>query len=115
MTKVSCLRLSACQVFLAMFAASTSPQAQAQKLTPGLWEHQFTMKSRSGRIEKGVQEMAKAMASMPPDQRRMMQDMLAQQGMAFGPQGNTVKMCITKEQSERDAAPAAQEGCGQTA
>jgi hypothetical protein len=98
----------------ALCAMLASPLASAQKFSPGLWEHQFTMKSESGRMEKAMREAQQAMASMTPEQRKMMQDMMASQGVAFGPQGNSVKVCITKEEAERDAPPPAQEGCTQT-
>ena len=98
----------------ACFALLASPLASAQKLNPGLWEHQFTLKSESGRMEKALREAQQAMASMPPEQRKMMQDMMGSQGVAFGPQGNSVRVCVTKEDAERDIAPPAQEGCTQT-
>lgn len=67
------------------------------------------MKSESGRMEKTVKEAQAAMASMPPEQRKM----LAQQDAAFGAMGNTVRVCITKEETERDEPPQAQQGCTQ--
>ena len=98
--------------------ALSSPLAQAQaggpKLSPGLWEHSFTMKSQSGKMEKAMKDMQQAMASMPPEQRRQMEAMMGKQGVAIGPQGNTVKVCLTKEDTERDQPPPAQQGCTQT-
>ena len=44
----------------------------------------------------------------------MMQDMMAKQGVGIGPAGNTVKLCLSKEDAERDSPPQ-QEGCTQTA
>lgn len=84
-----------------------------QKINPGLWEHGFSMKSESGRMEKAMKEAQAAMASMPPEQRKMMEQMMAQQGVAFGAMGNTVRVCVTKEEAERDEPPQAQEGCTQ--
>lgn len=104
---------------LATCAALASPLAQGQtggpKLSPGLWEHSFTMKSQSGKMEKAMKEMQQAMASMPPEQRRQMEAMMGKQGVAIGPQGNSVKVCMSKEDAERDQPPPAQEGCTQTA
>jgi len=80
-----------------------STQASAQvRMRPGLWEHSFTVKSQSGQMEKAMADMQQQMASMPPEQRKMMEDMMAKQGMSMGAQGRSVKMCITKEQAERD-------------
>lgn len=87
--------------------------AQAQKLNPGLWEQAVAMKSESGRLEKAMQEAQAAMAGMPPEQRRMMQEMMARQGLALGGGNSTVRICISKEEAERDEPPPAQEGCKQ--
>lgn len=105
-------------LLVALCAATTSPLAFAQaggmKMSPGLWEHSFTMKTQSGKMEKAMKEMQQAMASMPPEQRRQMEAMMGQQGMAIGPQGNSVKVCMSKEDAERDQPPPAQDGCTQT-
>ena len=103
----------------ALYAVLASPASFAQtggtKMSPGLWEHSFTMKSQSGQMEKAMKEMQQAMASMPPEQRRQMEAMMGQHGMKLGPQGNSVKVCLTKEDAERDQPPPAQDGCTQTA
>jgi hypothetical protein len=87
--------------------------AQAQKMRPGLWEHSFTMKSQSGQMEKAMSEMQQQLASMPPDQRKMMEQMMAQQGRGMGAKGSSIQMCITKEQAERDEVPQQEGGCSQ--
>ncbi len=103
----------------AFCAVLASPLALAQaagpKMSPGLWEHSFAVKSADGKIEKAMKEMQQAMASMPPEQRRQMEAMMGKQGMSMGPQGNSVKVCMTKEDAERDRPPPAQDGCTQTA
>ncbi|ART53350.1 hypothetical protein CBP34_19065 [Acidovorax carolinensis] len=86
--------------------------AQAQKMRPGLWEHSVTMKSQSGQMEAAMAEMQKSLASMPPEQRRQMEQMMAQQGVGMGPKGQTMKICVTQEQADRDAI-APQQGCTQ--
>ena len=98
----------------ALAAALLTSQAfaQAQKMRPGLWDHGFTMKSQSGQMEGAMAQMQQSMASLPPEQRKMMEQMLAQQGLGIGPKGNSVKVCITKEQAELDSIPK-QEGCTQ--
>lgn len=87
--------------------------AQTQKMRPGLWEHSFTMKSQSGQMEKAMSDMQQQMASMPPEQRKMMEDMMAKQGMSMATDGRSVKMCITKEQAERDELPQQDGSCTQ--
>jgi hypothetical protein len=91
-----------------------SAEASAQtRMRPGLWEHSFTMKSQSGQMEKAMSDMQQQMASMPPEQRKMMEEMMAKQGMNMGAQGRSVRMCITKEQAERDELPQQDGSCNQ--
>lgn len=93
-------------------AAGGVAHAQTQKMRPGLWEHSVVMKSQSGQMETAMAQMQKSMASMPPAQRKQMQDMLAQQGVGMGAKGTTVKVCVTPEQADLDHMPP-QEGCTQ--
>ena len=86
----------------------------AQTLKPGLWEISNKMQSGSGQLEKGMAEAQKQMAGMAPEQRKMMQDMMAKQGVAMGtgtPGSVTAKICMTKEMVERDALPSQQGDC----
>lgn len=87
--------------------------AGAQALKPGLWENSFTMKSTSGGMEKAMAEMQAQMAKMPPEQRKMMEQMMAKQGVGMGPKGNTVKFCMTPEDAARQELPAADGNCKQ--
>jgi len=75
--------------------------AQAQTQAPGLWEHSFTMKSDDGRMEKAMAEMQKQMAAMPPEQRKQMEAAMASRGAKLGATGNSVKVCITKEEAAK--------------
>ena len=106
------------KTFIIAAAAGTflliGTQASAQvRMRPGLWEHSFTVKSQSGQMEKAMADMQQQMASMPPEQRKMMEDMMAKQGMSMGSQGRSVRMCITKEQAERDELPQQDGSCTQ--
>ena len=61
--------------------------------------------------------MQKEMAALPPEQRKAMQDMLAQQGMNINvvPGGGlSVKVCMTQDMIERNEIPPPQEGCTTT-
>ncbi len=102
-------------LILALAAATLGPAARAQnvQLNPGLWEHGFSMKSSDGKMEGAMQQMQERLAAMPPEQRKMMEDMMARQGLGIGPQGNTVKVCLTKEDIERGSTPQ-EPGCTQT-
>jgi hypothetical protein len=87
--------------------------AVAQTQVPGLWENSFKMKSQDGELEKGMAEMQKQMAAMPPEQRKQIEQMMASRGMSMGAQGTTVKVCVTKEDVARKAEPQFREGCTQ--
>jgi hypothetical protein len=53
------------------------------------------------------------MASMPPEQRKLMEEMMAKQGVSIGAGtggGMLVKMCITPEMAARQEMPSQTEG-----
>lgn len=72
---------------------------------PGLWEIAVQMKSASGQIEAAQAQMREQLKSMPPDQRKMMEEMMAKQGVGLGSGGTTLRMCVTREQAERREIP----------
>lgn len=85
--------------------------AQAQKITPGLWENAVTMKSGNAQQNEAMAQAQAAMASMPPEQRKMMQDMMAKQGVAMGSKPNSVQVCITPEMADRGEMPQKEGRC----
>lgn len=94
-----------------------APPAMAQTLKPGLWEINNKMQSGSGQLEKGMTEMQQQMAAMPPEQRKMMQDMMAKQGVSMSPGAGgamAMKICMTKEMVERNELPAQHGDCKTT-
>ena len=94
---------------LALAALSTG--AFAQNMKPGLWEVTSNMKTGSGEMEKARAQMQQQMASMPPEQRKMMEEMMAKQGMKMGAGGATsVRMCMTKEMAARNQLPVQNQG-----
>ncbi len=112
---IRCLLTAASALLLALWSPLALAQGAALKMSPGLWEHGFTMKSQGGQMEQALKEMQQSLASMPPEQRRQMEAMLAQQGMSLGPKGQSVKVCLSREDVERDQPPPPQDGCTQTA
>lgn len=90
--------------------------AAAQTMKPGLWEINNKMSSSSGEMEKAMAEAQKQLASMPADQRKMMEDMMAKQGVGMGKSaGSTaVRLCMTKEMVERNEVATQQGDCKQT-
>src|SRR5829696_269831 len=100
---------------LAIVAATTfSAGAWGQNLKPGLWEVTNNMKGGSGDMGQAAAQAQQQMAKMPPEQRKMMEEMMAKQGMRMGAGGSSVKMCVTKEMSERNELPAQQGDCKTT-
>lgn len=105
------------QHLIAAALVAFASTAGAQTLKPGLWEITNKMQTGSGQMEQQMAQMQQQMANMPPDQRKMMEEMMAQRGMkmgAGGPGGTSMKMCMTKEMVERNEIPAQQGDCKTT-
>jgi hypothetical protein len=104
-------------LLLATALTGSALGAAAQAMKPGLWEITNKMSSSSGEMEKAMTEAQKQMASMPPEQRKMMEGMMAKQGagMSMGPGGMAVKVCMTQEMVERQEMATQQGDCKQTA
>jgi hypothetical protein len=97
---------------LLAFIAST---VSAQTLKPGLWEIQNQMQGANGsKMNQAMAEIQKQLASMPPEQRKMVEDAMAKQGahMSSGQGGGmAVKVCMTQEMVERNEMGAQQGDC----
>lgn len=73
--------------------------------------------SGSAEMNKAMSQMQQQMASMPPEQRKVMEDMLAKQGVKMGtggPGGMSVKICMTREMIERNDMPTQDGNCKTT-
>jgi hypothetical protein len=89
---------------LAALAGTVAVPAAAQALKPGLWEMQHKAGSNPD-VDKAMADMREQMASMPPEQRKQMEQMMASRGMSMSPAagaGMAVRMCLTKEMIERN-------------
>ncbi len=87
----------------------------AQTMKPGLWEITNKMSSDSAAMNKEMAAMQKEMANMPADQRKMMESMMAKQGVGMGAGGAmTAKVCLTQEMVERNEVGAQQGDCQHT-
>lgn len=100
-------------VSLAAAMAFVALPAAAQTQAPGLWEHTINIEGQGGAMAQAMADLQKQMAAMPSEQRKQMQQMMAQRGVGFGPQGTTVKVCVTKEEAARTAEPQFRDGCKQ--
>lgn len=105
---------SALLATLALVGAATAAHAQAQK--PGLWEHSTQLGgAMAAQMAAQVADMKRQMAQLPPEQRKMMEQMLAQQGMALGADGTTtLRYCLTPEQARQVEPPSHDEDCRYT-
>lgn len=92
---------------LLLWALADQGQAQTQKLAAGLWENSTKMNisSAAGGTQEAMARMQKEMAAMPPEQRKMVQDMMAKQGVGMGAQPNSVRVCVSAEQAEKGTLP----------
>lgn len=108
------MKLLACGILLA--SASLALGVQAQEMKPGLWEMRNKM-SGSAEMDKAMAEAQKQMQSMPPEQRKMMQDMMARQGVHMAPGADgamNVRMCVTREMAASHAIAPQQGDCRTT-
>jgi hypothetical protein len=108
---ISTMRTRLLLALLAFAATAVS----AQNLKPGLWEIQNQMQGANGsKMNQAMAEMQKQLASMPPEQRKMVEDAMAKQGaqMSAAPGGGmAVKVCMTQEMVERNDLGAQQGDC----
>ena len=100
-------------VVIAAILTAASLSAGAQTMKPGLWEVDNKMRAE-GKMGQEMAQMQQAMANLPPEQRKMMQDMMAKQGVALGKGGpGTIgmKVCMTKEMAEQNEVPSGNDDC----
>ena len=97
--------------FLALVIGT--PLAHAQMLQPGLWEMTTSNMLVDGKPLPDMQFMLAQLKNLPPEQRVMMEQMLAKQGITLG--GNGIQSCLTPEQVKTDDIPLQdpQSGCTQ--
>ena len=107
------------RILLAGLLGVSMSFAFAQNVKPGLWE--ATHKTQFDGNSETAQKMAQAqqqMANMPPEQRKMMEDMMKSRGISMnigaGGTGMTVKYCMTKEMAERKEVPSGRGDCKST-
>lgn len=100
-------------------AALLLPMAtHAQSLKPGLWEQRMTMKSSSGQMEQHMAQAQAELAKLPPEQRKMAEQMMAQQGVQLGSMVGggapmVVKICLSPQQASQLDLPAGDGACTQ--
>lgn len=94
-----------------------SAAAHAQNLKPGLWEIATQMQGGAGPRSDEMAKAMKELQNLPPEQRKMMETMLAKQGVQLGSApggGMSIKICMTKEMVDRNDMPSQQGDCKHT-
>lgn len=91
-------------VLITTLLACSASAYSADTIKPGLWEMTSQMQG-GGEAANAMANMQKEMAAMPPEQRKMVQDMMAKQGMQMGSTAGgamAVKLCMTQEMIDRN-------------
>lgn len=93
------------------FFLGVSP-VHAVEMLPGLWEFSSDEIEVNGMQMPGVAEMIEQMEDLPPEQKKMMEDMLAEQGVELGARG--MRICLSEAQVKSRKLPFQDEpGCSQ--
>jgi hypothetical protein len=77
--------------------------ATAQDIQPGLWEISSSNMQVGGQAVPDMQQMLEQMKNLPPEQRQMMEQMMARQGVQLGDQG--VRICMSEAQIKAQDIP----------
>ncbi|MBU1556686.1 MAG: DUF3617 domain-containing protein [Gammaproteobacteria bacterium] len=96
-----------------MLSVSTGSLVGPQlQMEPGKWQHSFTLQSSDGELERAMAQMQQQLASMPAQQRQMMEAMMKSQGMAVNLQNGSIEVCLTAADIAAGKLPQ-QDGCQQ--
>lgn len=98
---------------ISLTALAAAP-AMAQDMRPGLWELNNKISSANGQLAQQMTALQKQIASMPPEQRKLMEDMMSKHAGVTMPTmkdgGMLVKVCVTKEMVAQGQLPIQQSG-----
>ena len=103
------------RIFMAMLLSASSGllTAHAQTTKPGLWEINQKM-GGNAEMDQAMAQMQQQMAGMSAAEKKMMQDMMAKQGVAMPTPssggGMAMKVCITPEMAARQDMPVQADG-----
>ncbi|MDX1678107.1 DUF3617 domain-containing protein [Arsukibacterium sp.] len=107
----SILKTAFCSFVISLSLAGNAETLQLN-VEPGLWQHNFSITTASGELERAMQQLEQQLASMPAAQRQMMEKMMASQGMSFDLKGRSMQVCLTQQQIDGGQLPQ-QDGCQQ--
>ncbi|WP_338849452.1 DUF3617 domain-containing protein [Massilia sp. W12] len=86
--------------FMLGAGACLSLAQAADTVNPGLWEVTSKMQSSDSAENKSMEEARKHLQNVPPEQRKMIEEMMAKQGMPLpkmGKDGMVMKICLTPD------------------
>ncbi|MFL6660072.1 MAG: DUF3617 domain-containing protein [Massilia sp.] len=98
---------------LTLLSLAAALPASAQSMRPGLWEITNQMSSGDNKMQEQMAMMQKQMANMPPEQRKMMEDMMSKHGTSMpvmDKDGMHIKACLTKEMVAQNEIPVQHHG-----
>jgi hypothetical protein len=103
---------------LAAFFAATllihlPSHAASGAMRPGLWEITSKLQPGNSQASAAMAEAQRQLAAMPPEQRKLIEGMMAKQGVgvSLGGDGSVrVTHCVTKEMAQRGDIPLGQQG-----
>lgn len=75
---------------------TAASSAQAFDIKPGLWEAKMTL-TLDGKTFDPMAEMNKALAQLPPEQRKQMEDMMAKSGSQMPITKDGYRICYTAD------------------
>lgn len=126
-----------CAVSLGGFLNYANANAVKVDMKHGLWENTFKLTGDAAKqmqmlqgdqVKQGMEAMKAQMESLPPEQRKMIEDMMQQQGIkvsdkevSFGGQsmqlsaeGTRIKHCVTQQEIEKGEYADLAENCTST-
>ncbi|ALN17121.1 DUF3617 domain-containing protein [Ectopseudomonas mendocina] len=77
--------------------------ASAVELQPGVWEVSAHNMQVGGQAMPGMDQILAQLQNLPPEQRQMMEGMMAERGVKLGAGG--VQICLTEEQIKSQDIP----------
>lgn len=125
-------------IILAGIFCVSGVQAQVKiDMKPGLWENTVNLSSQSAakmqdayadQMKQAMAEMKKQLAEMPPEQRKMMEEMMANSGVKMDEEslsfedgrvsitqdGTIARSCITQAEIDKGQLREPEEGCHST-
>jgi hypothetical protein len=97
-----------------LVAGLAGAAAPAQTIKPGLWQVTNKMTSANPEMDQAMSALLRQMGNLPPEQRKMMADLAAKQGVSMpnvGADGAIgMEACITPEMAARKQIPTGQPG-----